>query len=230
MTTAKVGERRAPGAHGAVRREPRVAGPRTDTVLRYGCVLTVAVCHSRCLRTSSNWAVLTLSLGWRPLALSTRDNARARLPAEAPRGSGHARIFKNMQQLGISQASDWGSDPLSAWWLGLAPATLEFWVRFPNERNQEKTGAPCVKVQGSSRVPGSFCRYGQASAEAASWRANDGGRQRKTACPLLYRYRLTHTYYSLACPLLTLSSSARSFSNGIFRSDGAPCTRPLLPS
>jgi hypothetical protein len=27
-----------------------------------------------------------------------------------------------------------GSDPLSAWWLGLAPATLEFWVRFPNER------------------------------------------------------------------------------------------------
>jgi hypothetical protein len=41
---------------------------------------------------------------------------------------------------------------LSAWWLGLAPATLEFWarVRFPNER---KTGAPCVKVPGSSRVP-----------------------------------------------------------------------------
>ena len=30
-----------------------------------------------------------------------------------------------------------GSDPLSARWLGLAPATLEFWFRFPNERNQE---------------------------------------------------------------------------------------------
>jgi hypothetical protein len=30
-------------------------------------------------------------------------------------------------------------------------------------------------------------RYGEASATAASWRANDGGRQRKTACPLLYR-------------------------------------------
>jgi hypothetical protein len=26
---------------------------RADTVLRYGCVLTVAVCHSRCLRASS---------------------------------------------------------------------------------------------------------------------------------------------------------------------------------
>ena len=39
------------------------------------------------------------------------------------------------------------------WWLGLAPATLEFWVRFPNERNQGKQGAPCVKVPGSSRVP-----------------------------------------------------------------------------
>jgi hypothetical protein len=24
------------------------------------------------------------------------------------------------------------------WWFGLAPATLEFWVRFPNERNQGK--------------------------------------------------------------------------------------------
>jgi hypothetical protein len=28
-------------------------GVRTDTVLRYGCVLTVAVCHSRCLRSVS---------------------------------------------------------------------------------------------------------------------------------------------------------------------------------
>ena len=33
----------------------------------------------------------------------------------------------------------------------------------------------------------------------------------------------THTARSLACPLLTLSS-ARPFSNGIFRSDGAPLT------
>ena len=56
MTThcAEVGERRAPGAHGAVMRAPRVAEFRTDTVLQYGCVLTVAVCHSRCLRDSSN--------------------------------------------------------------------------------------------------------------------------------------------------------------------------------
>ena len=54
MTTDEVGERRAPGAHGAVGRAPRVAGPRTDTVLRYGCVLTVTVRHSRCRRASSN--------------------------------------------------------------------------------------------------------------------------------------------------------------------------------
>ena len=39
----------------------------------------------------------------------------------------------------------------------------------------------------------------------------------------------THTARSLACPLLTLSSPARSFPNGIFRYDGAPCGRPLLP-
>ena len=41
------------------------------------------------------------------------------------------------------------SDPLSAWWLGLAPATLEFWVRFPNERNQGKQAHPVLKY----RVP-----------------------------------------------------------------------------
>ena len=29
-------------------------GLHTDTVLRYRCILTVAVCHSRCLRAASN--------------------------------------------------------------------------------------------------------------------------------------------------------------------------------
>jgi hypothetical protein len=37
----------------------------------------------------------------------------------------------------------------SAWWLDLAPATLEFWVRFPNERNQGKQAHPVLKY----RVP-----------------------------------------------------------------------------
>jgi hypothetical protein len=31
-------------------------------------------------------------------------------------------------------------------WLGLAPAPLEFWVRFPNERNQGKQSHPVLKV------------------------------------------------------------------------------------
>ena len=47
-------------------------------------------------------------------------------------------------------------------------------------------------------VTESNCRYGEAQAAAASWRAHDGRRQRGTACPHLYRYRLTHTYCSLA--------------------------------
>jgi hypothetical protein len=52
--------------------------------------------------------------------------------------------------LGGLQIPRWlGSDPLSAWWLGLAPATLEFWVRFPNERNQGKQAHPVLKY----RVP-----------------------------------------------------------------------------
>ncbi len=35
----------------------------------------------------------------------------------------------------------------SAPWLGLAPATLEFWVRFPNERNQGKQAHPVLKYR-----------------------------------------------------------------------------------
>jgi hypothetical protein len=39
--------------------------------------------------------------------------------------------------------------------VGLAPDILEFWVRFPNERNRGKQGTTLcyVKVPGSSRVP-----------------------------------------------------------------------------
>jgi hypothetical protein len=52
--------------------------------------------------------------------------------------------------LGGLQIPRWlRSDPLSAWWLGLAPVTLEFWVRFPNERNQGKHAHPVSKY----RVP-----------------------------------------------------------------------------
>jgi hypothetical protein len=43
------------------------------------------------------------------------------------------------------------------WWLGLAPATLEFWVRFPNERNQGKQAHPVLKYRvphGSQPRPG----------------------------------------------------------------------------
>jgi hypothetical protein len=50
-----------------------------------------------------------------------------------------------------------GSDPLSAWWLGLAPDTLEFWIRFPSERNQGKQEYPVLKYRvphGSQPRPG----------------------------------------------------------------------------
>ena len=40
-----------------------------------------------------------------------------------------------------------GSDPPMSWWLGLAPATLKFRVRFPNERNQGKQAHPVSKYR-----------------------------------------------------------------------------------
>jgi hypothetical protein len=50
----------------------------------------------------------------------------------------------------------WAPDPLmvgirspDGLVVGLAPATLEFWVRFPNERNQGKQAHPVLKY----RVP-----------------------------------------------------------------------------
>jgi hypothetical protein len=49
-----------------------------------------------------------------------------------------------------------GPTPMG-WWLGLAPATLEFWVRFPNERNQGKQAHPVLKYRvphGSQPRPG----------------------------------------------------------------------------
>ncbi len=76
--------------------------------------------------------------------------------------------------LGGLQIPRWlGSDPLSALWLGLAPATLEFWVRFPNERNQGKQAHPVLKY----RVPhGSQASliWPQKADTAAWWEEEEG--------------------------------------------------------
>ena len=70
--------------------------------------------------------------------------------------------------MGGLQIPRWlGSDPLSAWWLGLAPATLEFWVRFPNERNQGKQAHPVLKY----RVP----HGSQEPSDLPLWRGAGGG-------------------------------------------------------
>ena len=48
------------------------------------------------------------------------------------------------------------------WWLGLAPATLEFWVRFPNDRNQGKQVATLRESTGFPTGP-TLVRDGQTS-------------------------------------------------------------------
>ena len=61
----------------------------------------------------------------------------------------------------------WAPDPLmvgirssDGLVVGLAPATLEFWVRFQTRGTRENRAPPCVQVPGSSRVP---VRDGQTS-------------------------------------------------------------------
>jgi len=39
------------------------------------------------------------------------------------------------------------------WWFGLAPATLEFWVLFPHERNQGKQAHLVLKYRVRSKCP-----------------------------------------------------------------------------
>jgi hypothetical protein len=69
---------------------------------------------------------------------------------EEPGKTGRHPVLKYRVPHGSQPRPGWAPGPLMvgigspdglAWWLGLAPATLEFWVRFPNERNQGKQGA-----------------------------------------------------------------------------------------
>jgi hypothetical protein len=78
-----------------------------------------------------------------------------------------ARVQRPCPALGGLQIPCWlGSDPPMGWWLGLAPVTLEFWVRFPNERNQGKQAHPVLKYRvphGSQCVMGSLVHTGLGS-------------------------------------------------------------------
>ena len=74
------------------------------------------------------------------------------------------------------------------------------------------------------------CRWRGAGGGGVQACTHDCSRQRGTACPLLYRYRLTHAYCSLARLPPTHPFVARPFSNGIFRSNGAPASLPFASS
>ena len=71
----------------------------------------------------------------------------------------HRNTLEHSPAMGGLQIPRWlGSDPLSAWWLVLNtvgsctshPGVLG---SIPKREEPGKTGAPCVKVPGSSRVP-----------------------------------------------------------------------------
>ena len=84
----------------------------------------LVVSHSTCPPLSSSPHAHSFVLGTE--VINTHTPGSSRVPEPSP-------------AMGGLQIPQWlGSDPLWAWWLGLAPATLEFWalIRFPNERNQ----------------------------------------------------------------------------------------------
>jgi hypothetical protein len=76
-------------------------------------------------------------------------------------------VLKYRVPHGSQPRPGWAPDPLmvgirspDGLVVGLAPATLEFWVRFPNERNQGKQAHPVLKyrVPQGSHPPRSLVR------------------------------------------------------------------------
>jgi len=88
---------------------------------------------------------------------------------------------------------------LTAWWVGLAPITLEFWVRFPNERNQGKQAHPVLKYR---VLHGSHSFFHTISLSPAFTRVRDG--QTSPHRPRLVVSRST-------CPPLSSPPHSNSF-------------------
>jgi hypothetical protein len=79
-----------------------------------------------------------------------------RFPNERNQGKQAHPVLKYRVPHGSQPRPGWAPDPLmvgirspDGLVVGLAPATLEFWVQFPNERNQGKQAHPVLKY----RVP-----------------------------------------------------------------------------
>ena len=104
----------------------------------------------------------------------------------------------------------------------------------PKREERGKTGTLCytycVKVPGTSQGQGRQAAVMARRRRRRPTGGNDGGLQRRTACPLLYRYRHTHTYCSLARLPPTHPFVGAPISNGIFRSDVAPASLPPASS
>jgi hypothetical protein len=87
-----------------------------------------------------------------------------RFPNERNQGKQAHPVLKYWVPHGSQPRPGWAPDPLmvgirspDGLVVGLAPATLEFWVRFPNERNQGKQAHPVLKYRvphGSQPRPG----------------------------------------------------------------------------
>ena len=57
------------------------------------------------------------------------------------------------------------------WWLGLAPATLEFWVRFPNEKSVSHSTCPPLSPSTREQLCHRYCsnQYTQANSVTMSF-------------------------------------------------------------
>jgi hypothetical protein len=131
---------------------------------------TVINTHTNSKQPRPGWAPDPLMVGIRSpdglvvgLAPATLE-FWVRFPNERNQGKQAHPVLKYRVPHGSQPRPGWAPDPLmvgirspDGLVVGLAPATLEFWVRFPNERNQGKQAHPVLKYRvphGSQPRPG----------------------------------------------------------------------------
>jgi hypothetical protein len=108
----------------------------------------------------------------------------------------------------------------NSWLLGPHRAPSDSWLERLLSRSHRRLALPFVATKGRALREDVLPLW--RGETAASWRERDGGRRRRTACPLICRFRLIHTY----CPnsVEPVDTGALSVSGGAAQDRGSDAT------